>query len=69
MLKFYMATLEPQPDALALPTLTTTCFFHIGGFAWPLGIMFHKYTRIFNAGIDLDTGDTCQKIYEQVDLS
>ena len=34
--------------------LSTTCFFHVGGFVSPLNVMTSNMSFIFNHGADLD---------------
>ena len=50
--------------------MTTTCFFHVGGFFYPLKNLIHeKSSWVFNHGPDLDNAtDTCQILFEEIDL-
>mgnify|MGYP002041990115 FL=1 len=50
--------------------MTTTCFFHVGGFFYPLKNLIHERSSwVFNHGPDLDNApDTCQVLFEEIDL-
>ena len=48
--------------------MTTTCFFHAGGFTTPLENLVRKIQVVFNHGTDIDTEDTCQILYKETDL-
>ena len=50
--------------------MTTTCFFHVGGFFYPLKTLIHERSSwVFNHGPDLDNApDTCQVLFEEIDL-
>ena len=41
--------------------------FHVGGFFSPFGILHHKYTYVFNHGPDIDSTDTCELLYKEMD--
>ena len=47
--------------------LTTTCFFHAGGFLTPLELTENAIQVCFNHSEDLDLTDTCEAIYKEID--
>ena len=52
-----------------LTMLITTCFFHAGGFFSPLQFLLSSFkaTVVFNHGDDIDKGNTCEILYNEVD--
>ena len=58
---------QMKTKALKFTMLTTTCFFHAGGFNSPFRIMLSRVTIVFNHGGDIDNGDTSEIIYKEVD--
>ena len=53
-----------QKKAYSSTHLSTTCFFHSGGFTSILDIAEIRVTYIFNHGGDLDDGNVSQIIYK-----
>ena len=45
--------------------LTTTCFFHVGGFITPLQIMASARTFVFNNGADIE-GETTEILFKEI---
>ena len=47
--------------------LSTTCFFHVGGFVSPLNVMTSNMSFIFNHGADLDKfNDTTELLFKEI---
>ena len=49
-------------------TLTTTCYFHVGGFITPLQIVAEAKGFIFNHGSDIDGSKTLETVYQEIDM-
>ena len=52
-------------------TLTTTCYFHVGGFITPLQIIGEAKGFIFNHGPDIDNGSSqsvAESLYREIDM-
>ena len=47
--------------------MTTTCFFHGGGFGSFFQLMASPVKLVFNHGADIDNQDTCEILYKEVD--
>jgi acyl-coenzyme A synthetase/AMP-(fatty) acid ligase len=47
--------------------LTTTCFFHVGGFISPLNSMTNEMSFVFNHGPDLEKEHPTELLYKEVD--
>ena len=48
-------------------SVTTTCFFHGGGFTVLTQLMASPRTIVFNHGGDIDNDDTCELLYKEID--
>ena len=49
-------------------TLTTTCYFHVGGFITPLQIVAEAKGFIFNHGSDIDGSKSLETLYQEIDM-
>ena len=49
-------------------TLTTTCYFHVGGFITPLQIIGEAKGFIFNHGPDIDGPQSVESLYREIDM-
>jgi len=47
--------------------MITTCFFHAGGFGSFFQLLTYPLSIVFNHGPDIDEGDTCELIYQEID--
>ena len=65
--KYVIGSIEERRPIHNLVGLTTTCFFHIGGFFFPFSIIHEKHCRIFNHGPDLENADTNEILFRQID--
>ena len=47
--------------------LTSTCYFHIGGFLYPLRVTAEAGTFLFNHGSDIDESNPTDVLYKEID--
>lgn len=66
-LKIQLARALLDRYKLKLTLLSTTCMFHVGGFLAYFNLLNVKSASVFNHGPDIDTEDTCEILYQEVD--
>ena len=66
--RYMISSMEKRSSGNIGKALTTTCFFHAGGFATPFDNLVKKTPVVFNHGADIEHGDTCETLYREIDL-
>ena len=66
--KYMISSMEKRQSGNIGKALTTTCFFHAGGFATPFENLVKKTQVVFNHGADIESIDTCETLYREIDL-
>ena len=66
--RYMISSMEKRSSGNIGKALTTTCFFHAGGFATPFDNLVKKTPVVFNHGADIENGDTCETLYREIDL-
>ena len=58
---------ELNKKGIRFVLLTSTCYFHVGGFIGPLRITAEAGTFIFNHGSDIEESNPTDVLYKQID--